>query len=315
MRRLSFLNLAPLLFLTHCTPAAESDESVAAKSSVIDGKLTDAHPAAGYLVDRTGTRHCSAVLVRPTVVLSAAHCWDGPSVLHFGVGKFKRGGKLYRAREIGDEVHRFVRRHPAYDGTSHDLAFISLEEPVKGVKPAVIGDHEALDACNFEVVGYGRSLAGPVDTPVNKASGYRDERRSATICLTGVQESSGFLTAVGKDGSTCRGDSGGGLMVKNASVDTVVAVVRGGLDENTTCETGATLLFQALSTEAGFVREALEADDEPPPLRSARNRGAEPRGAGAHERFRRGRRLGSLSLGSLARSYRRLSRALARRRY
>lgn len=82
----------------------------------------------------SGTGFCTATLVTPSVVITAAHCTYyartgrpiPPDRIHFAAG-WRKGKPLAHRRA------KHVRRHPAYDATKPveaDIALIVLERPI-----------------------------------------------------------------------------------------------------------------------------------------------------------------------------------------
>jgi secreted trypsin-like serine protease len=234
-------------------------------NAIVEGtSTTSAHPSVGILIDEFNVPHCTGTLIASNVVLTAAHCFDGPSKLNFQLGAFDAKKKAYEPLPSGDEVHPYSVDHPSYDGESHDLAYVVLAEDVPGVTPAQLGSKDDVaDHCGFEVVGYGRTTPLPDDGTDGTQTDYQGERKMATICVTGTNPANGFLTATGSDGSTCKGDSGGGLLERGADTDVLVGVVRGS-PPGTNCGVGALLWFQPVATETSFVQKALAAGLNPP---------------------------------------------------
>jgi hypothetical protein len=227
------------------------------RGAIVDGtKTSTAHPSVGYLITRWGKQQCTATLIAKDVVLSAAHCWNGPSELHFGLGEVAAGQKVYRARPSGDPIYPYAIVHPRFNEpveAAHDLAYVVLEEPVPSsvAQPARVGRYGDVARCGFALIGYGRSTEGDN----LRSDGFLDERRRATFCLSGKESDSGLLKMTGVNGTSCVGDSGGGLMDDARRDDTIVAVVRGG----EACRLGATTTFTPLSDNMDFVERALAA--------------------------------------------------------
>lgn len=157
------------------------------------------------------------------------------------------------SQAFGNELAPYAFVHPDFDKGlpgSNDLAYVVLTEPVPAsVVPARIADHRSVDRCAFELIGYGRSVAGANDVK----EGFFDLRKKASFCITGTEMGTGLLEATGVDGTSCVGDSGGGLLVTGHGSDTLVAVVRGG----DACKIGARALFTPLASHREFIQLAL----------------------------------------------------------
>jgi hypothetical protein len=210
--------------------------------------------------DATGRYRCSATLISPTVLVTAAHCTDGDlgSVLvdfrnfiaETGPSPYAPAADPsvgYTDQEIADMgfVSGTAYTHPAYSDFTdldnwNDVGVVVLDEPVD-IAPAELAEVGALDQIAkselrktlFRAVGYGtevrKSETGPQNpTPMS----YPLERRyvdmpgqklTAQILQTNGNERDVFGT-----GGTCFGDSGGPVFYQGE----IVAVTSYGYTEN-----------------------------------------------------------------------------------
>jgi hypothetical protein len=220
--------------------------SLAAPASAITGGEPDGneHPNVGLIVfyDSTGRYRCSATLVSPTVLVTAAHCTQGTlgstlvtfdSVIsETGPSPFPAAADPsvgYTDAEIAamGAYSGTAYTHPAYSDFTdmdnwNDVGVIVLDEPVTGITPADIAPLDYLDQFTpnvlnktaFVVVGYGTEVrqadSGPQKpTPMS----YPLIRRNTSVI--GQKLTPQILQANGNEndnragGGTCFGDSGG----------------------------------------------------------------------------------------------------------
>jgi len=142
---------------------------------------------------------CSGTLIRPDVVLSAAHCLDGQraSQVLVGVGpELSNDMKLYKASKL--------KVHPEYDASAilDDIALVKLSSPVIGVTPIA----EAFDGIGLlagealDFAGFGQTEDGGSGTRL-RVGGELGGDEATQLCYGQ------------RSGGPCFGDSGGPAFV------------------------------------------------------------------------------------------------------
>ncbi|RYP81693.1 trypsin-like serine protease [Nocardioides guangzhouensis] len=221
------------------------------------------HPNVGLILfyDATGRFRCSATLVTPTVLLTAAHCTDGTlgktlvtfdSVIAenppspFPVAADPSKG--YTAEEIAAAgyLSGTASTHPQYSNFTdlknwNDVGVIVLDQPVAGIKPATLAPVGTLDAIPtsqlrqtlFTAVGYGTEVRKPDSGPQKPTPmSYPLIRRY--VDMPGQKVTPQIIQTNGNDkdpfgtGGTCFGDSGGPLFLG----DQIVGVTSYGYTSN-----------------------------------------------------------------------------------
>ncbi|KRA38165.1 MULTISPECIES: trypsin-like serine protease [unclassified Nocardioides] len=250
--RLLTLAAATIVGLGFLAPATASTGGTA------DGEN---HPNVGMIAfyDAEGRFRCSATLVSPTVLVTAAHCTDGtlgktlvtfdsvvaeapPSPLP--VAADLTAG--YTAEELAAAgyLSGTAHTHPDYSDFTdmdnwNDVGVIVLDEPVTDITPAPIAGLHAADAIKqprktlFTAVGYGTEVRQadsgsqkptPMSYPIiRRFVDMPGQKITPQIIQTNGNEKDIFGT-----GGTCFGDSGGSLWLNGA----VVAVTSYGYTSN-----------------------------------------------------------------------------------
>ncbi|HYO39943.1 MAG TPA: trypsin-like serine protease [Nocardioidaceae bacterium] len=221
----------------------------AAPAAAITGGQPDGnrHPHVGLILfyDAEGRFRCSATLVSPTVLLTAAHCTDGtlgrtlvtfdsviaeeppsgfPEAADPTVGF--TDDELVAAGYLSGTAYA----HPDYSDFTdlrnwNDVGVVVLDEPVTGTAPAVIAPQGYLDQFAqprlnrtlFTAVGYGTEVRKPDSGPQKpQPMSYPLIRRFAVEpgqkLTDQILQANGNINDTRGTGGTCGGDSGGPLL-------------------------------------------------------------------------------------------------------
>ena len=229
------------LIVVATTLAVTAGPAAAITGGQIDGT---SHPNVAMIVfyQPDGRFRCSATLVSPTVLVTAAHCTEGvrgKTIVTFdpvaptptpraaddpGDGTSTTG---YTATPPG-WLTGTPHAHPLWDGELqlndlHDAGVIVLDQPYNGATPAALPPLNYLETLSqgngglgkvlFEVVGYGVFFDKPTDGPQKPVS-VSDRTRRFTEAV-GQNATSQVLKLAENDsdsrggGGSCFGDSGG----------------------------------------------------------------------------------------------------------
>jgi secreted trypsin-like serine protease len=218
----------------------------AAPAGAVTGGTPDgeAHPNVGLILyySADGRFRCSATLVTPTVLLTAAHCTDGTvgktlvtfkSVIAnqapsgFPVAADAAAGYTQAELEAAGFLSGTAYTHPEYSDFTdldnwNDVGVIVLDRPVSGITPAKIAPLDYLDdyaqpklnKTIFTSVGYGTEVRKPDSGPQTPtAQTYplirRNADQSGQKLTDQILQLNGNINDTRGTGGTCFGDSGG----------------------------------------------------------------------------------------------------------
>jgi trypsin len=214
------------LMLAGVAALAVAAPAFAITGGTLDG---DAHPAVALLLADRGNGpepDCSAALVAPKLLVTAAHCASGPVTDRVWVtfdSRYAPGSAL-----LPGTLHPDPAWSPAAKDT-HDLAVVVLDEPAPvtplALPPAGLLEKPALKGTELVSVGYGYA---------DRSFDFDGYRRVSTASFTSLKPTELKLSQ--KPGGVCFGDSGGPRL----SGSTVVAVTSTG---NRNC-TGQSLSYR-----------------------------------------------------------------------
>jgi len=268
------------------TAAVALGVAAAAPAAAITGGEPDGerHPNVALIVfySDEGRYRCSATLVTPTVLLTAAHCTDGtdgatavtfettvaeapPSPLP--VAADRSAGYTPEELAAAGYASGTAYTHPDYSDftdldTWNDVGVVVLESPVAGIAPAAIAGLGRLDQLTqgalpktlFDVVGYGTEVRKPEEGPQKpQPMSYPLVRRSTTSpgqkLTPQILQLNGNPNDTRGGGGTCFGDSGGPVFLDGE----IVAVTSYGYTANCRYLGG----YQRVDIEAaqGFIEE------------------------------------------------------------
>ena len=180
------------LALDSSTLASASDPP----ADIVNGTPTTGFPAVAALIDQELI--CTAFLIRPDCVLTAAHCGDANtlppgSLVYFGSDA--GSGQSTFLTEIGD-----VAVNPDWNPDNppaHDVAVVALAEPTF-IQPFAL-DSPGDNMTSVTIVGFG-------------STGMTIDGKKRTADVLQIAKTTTTITTDGTVSNTCSGDSGSPLL-------------------------------------------------------------------------------------------------------
>ena len=218
--------------------------TVGAAWAITGGELDgNAHPNVAMIVfyQPDGRFRCSATLVSPTVLVTAAHCTEGVRGKVIATFEPVAPATPRASDDAGDEMSQkgydsvpapwltgTAHADPLFDEKAqlnnlHDVGVVVLDEPYTGATPATLPPPNYLEGLSngrgglnqqtFTVIGYGVFFEKPSDGPQKPGAVSDRTRRFTTAVGQNVTSQTLKLAENAYDsragGGSCFGDSGG----------------------------------------------------------------------------------------------------------
>lgn len=243
---------------TGCAPGS-MDDTGTFEQEIIGGETAEPgeYPATGALV--RGLRFtCTATLIAPDVVVTAAHCLGGD-----GWGDFGFTLEIDLTKDVTNVVPAMItHQYPDFResevfpgmGKKNDIGVVILEEPILGVPiERIDGDDDPIDlstGTELQLCGYGRD-----SWSIAKTAG-RKRDADVVVDLANHWE----LQTLESGPQPCRGDSGGPVFAETQYGRRLVGIVSRAIGDSHKCDSGA--IYTRVAQYSDWIREAAQDREE-----------------------------------------------------
>ena len=247
---------AALLCVPGCGPADPQMDRFSL--GIVGGDETSGWPAVGaYMVDGGNGGMCTATLVRPDVMLTAAHCVDSSTMWDAVVfAESIYDANNHNTYDVADAI-----AHPTYyysDTQIHnDMAVLLMEDEVEDIDVIPVNTVEMTDDWIGDILHY---VGFGSNTTYGGPGG--GQKRETDIEINDVYEDSVVHYSYGTN--TCSGDSGGPAFVAFDDHWYVAGVVSYGFATEAgqdTCSGGG--VEMRVDAELDFLSEYFDPHDDP----------------------------------------------------
>jgi secreted trypsin-like serine protease len=217
-----------------CQPPDAQDEVT---SEIIGGVTDPGDPSVVALFAHkpgaTTGALCTATVISPTVLLTAAHCVD-PAVVGAGNVFDVYTGTTFGTTKLPQHVaatHYDPRFNVNNVTAGHDVGVVILASPTS-LRPLPINTSSIVGDAGKAVrlVGYGMNSHVDVASPPPTNVSGLGIKRTATSVIDNVGP---LLVHIGNSNQqTCHGDSGGPALMKFAGVEKIIGITSFGTDMN-----------------------------------------------------------------------------------
>ena len=247
--RTTWAQVLSALMAAGCAAPVEEPATVAAP--IIAGAANPGDPAIVELfaIGKTSLAKCTATLVSPRVLLTAAHCVYGSRGARFGVFLGADDRKITGKDLLPTSAAVYDPLYNDDPGAGHDIAVIVLATPLALATVPINRAALAASAVGkpARYVGYG------LTNGVNATGDGLKRQATAPIAQVTRQ----LIRIATNPHGTCHGDSGGPLLMDNGAGEAVIGVVSFGNDA--TCRRDS--YFQRLDTQVAWVDEQIKKYD------------------------------------------------------
>lgn len=223
--------------------------------SCLPGSPTAGSPVVRLeIVDLLGQQGgCSGVVVSPTQILSAAHCFQNGVA---GLQIFTVFGAHDPKQLVSHPGFRVEQATAAY---FNDIALIAVNDPLPVASFSLLTSRAVLVGEPAVVAGYGRSLSGGSLTGESLSggslsggslSGDFGQLQAGEVVISSVTENHLATNYTGDSANPCLGDSGGPLLVYTPAGVALAGLVSTGRADHPDCGRGDTTLYTNLQSPA-----------------------------------------------------------------